>query len=132
MIVVVVLLGAFGVDRWASSPATSSTGTSSGHVSGVATPHSGLLTVAAGALPAQAQAVLVLIDNGGPFRYAQDNTVFSNFEGLLPKRASGYYREYTVITPGSTDRGERRLVAGLDGDVYYTDDHYNSFRQVIR
>ena len=52
--------------------------------------------------------------------------------GVLPARAKGYYREYTVVTPGSRDRGTRRLIAGRDGDIYYTDYHYKSFRQVVR
>ncbi|HEY2794379.1 MAG TPA: ribonuclease domain-containing protein, partial [Micromonosporaceae bacterium] len=95
-------------------------------------PKSGLPTIAASALPSEAQSTLALIDRGGPYPYKQDNTVFSNFEGLLPKRPSGYYREYTVVTPGSPDRGTRRLVVGKNGDIYYTDDHYESFRQVVR
>ena len=132
-IVIVGLLAAFGLDRCTaggnSSPDAASAGAA---VSSTATPRSGLLTIAATSLPPAAQAALVLIDKGGPFPYAQDNTVFSNFERLLPAQASGYYREYTVVTPGSRDRGERRLVVGRAGDVYYTSDHYDSFRQVIR
>jgi ribonuclease T1 len=96
------------------------------------TPDSGLPRVAAGDLPAQAHETLRLIDAGGPYPYRQDGTVFTNQEGHLPARPTGYYREYTVITPGSSDRGTRRLVVGADGDVYYTDDHYDSFRQVAR
>ncbi len=96
------------------------------------TPRSGLPTVAASALPAEARQVLGLIDAGGPFPFVQDGTVFTNAERILPQRAAGYYREYTVRTPGSSDRGARRLVVGRGGDVYYTDDHYASFRQVLR
>jgi ribonuclease T1 len=126
-IVVVVLLAAFGLERCStgSSPAGGARATGP-------TPISGLPTVAASALPSQAQSVLILIDKGGPYPYKQDDTVFSNIEKLLPSRPSGYYHEYTVATPGSPDRGERRLVVGRDGDVYYTNDHYESFRQVIR
>jgi ribonuclease T1 len=83
-------------------------------------------------LPREGIAVLALIDKGGPFRYKQDNTVFSNNEGRLPKQARGYYHEFTVPTPGSPDRGARRLIAGEDGDIYYTSDHYDTFRQVLR
>jgi ribonuclease T1 len=97
-----------------------------------ATPRSGLATVPVAALPPQAVAMLALIDRGGPFRYAQDGSTFSNLEGHLPGRPRGYYREYTVTTPGASDRGARRLIVGRDGDVYYTSDHYESFRQVIR
>jgi ribonuclease T1 len=96
------------------------------------TPGSGLPTVTAGKLPAEARQVLTQIDHGGPFRYSQDGTVFGNFEGRLPKRPSGYYHEYTVPTPGERDRGARRLIAGRNGDLYYTDDHYDTFRQVLR
>lgn len=100
--------------------------------SSVATPVSGLPTVRLTDLPTEAQDMLALIDKGGPFRYAQDGVVFSNFEGLLPAQPRGYYREYTVTTPGASNRGTRRLVVGLGGDVYYTSDHYESFRQVLR
>jgi len=96
------------------------------------TPSSGLPTVPVSALPPEALHVLTLIDAGGPFPYRQDGTVFQNAEGLLPQHGTGYYREYTVPTPGESDRGARRLVVGRDGDVYYTADHYASFRQVLR
>jgi len=96
------------------------------------TPRSGLPTVAVAELPAQARDTLALADRGGPFPYRQDGTVFGNLERLLPARERGYYREYTVPTPGSSDRGARRLVVGAGGDVYYTADHYRSFRQVLR
>jgi ribonuclease T1 len=96
------------------------------------TPVSGLATVAVGELPQEAIATLGLIDKGGPFPYEKDGSTFGNLERLLPQRERGYYREYTVPTPGSRDRGARRLVAGQAGDVYYTADHYESFRQVLR
>ena len=84
------------------------------------------------ALPPQAQETIRLIDRGGPFPYDRDGITFGNRERLLPIRADGYYREYTVITPGSSDRGARRIVAGRGGELYYTDDHYESFRRVVR
>ena len=99
---------------------------------GASTPVSGLPTVKAQDLPKEAITVLELIDKGGPFAYKQDGQTFRNAENLLPKQATGYYREYTVRTPGSADRGTRRLVVGRDGDIYYTADHYESFRQVLR
>lgn len=83
-------------------------------------------------LPEPARATLDLVDAGGPFPYPQDGSIFGNREGRLPERPRGYYREYTVPTPGEPDRGARRLVVGQDGDIYYTDDHYRSFRQVLR
>jgi len=98
----------------------------------VATPDSGLPRIAMADLPPQARDTLALIDAGGPFPYRQDGTVFANQEHRLPSRETGYYREYTVPTPGSDDRGARRLVVGRDGDVYYTADHYDTFRQLAR
>ena len=82
-------------------------------------------------LPPEARQTLALIRAGGPFPYARDGVVFGNREGLLPKRNRGYYREYTVKTPGSRDRGARRIVAGANGELYYTDDHYRSFKRII-
>jgi ribonuclease T1 len=76
------------------------------------------------------QQTLALIDAGGPFPYRQDGTVFSNHEGLLPAEPHGYYHEYTVPTPGSPDRGARRLVTGAESEAYYTDDHYRSFWRI--
>ncbi|MFE9724114.1 ribonuclease domain-containing protein [Streptomyces sp. NPDC005794] len=80
------------------------------------------------ALPSQAHDTLDLIEAGGPFPYDQDGTVFQNREALLPSQSTGYYHEYTVITPGSSDRGARRIVTGEEvQEDYYTADHYESF-----
>jgi ribonuclease T1 len=110
--------------------------------------------VATGQLPAEAREVLSRIQRGGPYRYDRDGAVFGNYERLLPLRGRGYYREYTVDTPGLKHRGARRLVVGCDRDratdaasnaaffagfrgcagpaeVYYTEDHYRSFRRVL-
>jgi ribonuclease T1 len=92
----------------------------------------GMGTVRQAELPAEARRTLALIDAGGPFPYAKDGSVFGNFERELPRRERGHYHEYTVRTPGERDRGARRIVTGRDGEVYYTDDHYNSFRAVLR
>jgi ribonuclease T1 len=83
-------------------------------------------------LPPEAAETVALIDAGGPFPYEEDGGVFGNYEGLLPDRERGYYREYTVETPGSDDRGARRIVTGEEGELYWTDDHYASFDQVVR
>jgi ribonuclease T1 len=81
-----------------------------------------------GDLPSQAYDTLDLIDQGGPYPYSQDGTVFSNREGVLPSEPSGYYHEYTVITPGSSTRGARRIVTGEETqEDYYTSDHYATF-----
>jgi ribonuclease T1 len=83
-------------------------------------------------LPKEARDTLARIDQGGPFPYRQDGVIFQNREGHLPRKSNGYYHEYTVITPGSPDRGARRIVTGANGEFYYTDDHYNTFMRVIR
>jgi ribonuclease T1 len=84
------------------------------------------------ALPPEARETLRLIAAGGPFPYDRDGTVFQNRERLLPSRPRGHYREYTVPTPGSRDRGARRIVTGGEppAEFYYTDDHYRSFRRI--
>ncbi|WIY02623.1 ribonuclease domain-containing protein [Amycolatopsis mongoliensis] len=83
------------------------------------------------ALPAEATTTYNLIQTDGPFPYPQnDGVVFDNREGILPACASGYYHEYTVPTPGSSNRGTRRIVTGSGGEYFYTGDHYASF-QVI-
>jgi ribonuclease T1 len=97
--------------------------------------------IAAAELPAQARATIELIRTGGPYPYQRDGLVFGNFEKRLPLRERGYYREYTVKTPGARDRGARRIVGGRCGDpgsreygcreYFYTDDHYRSFRRII-
>ncbi|WP_030691269.1 ribonuclease domain-containing protein [Streptomyces globisporus] len=92
---------------------------------------SGLPTVRASELPPEARGTLGLIARGGPFPYAKDGAVFSNFERVLPRRERGYYHEYTVRTPGERDRGARRIVTGRSGETYYTDDHYETFREVV-
>ena len=84
------------------------------------------------ALPPEARETLELIASGGPFPFDRDGTVFMNREGSCPTSSRGYYREYTVVTPGSDDRGARRIVAGAGSERYYTDDHYESFRRIGR
>ena len=83
-------------------------------------------------LPAEAHQTLSLIARDGPFPHRQDGSVFHNREGLLPARPTGYYREYTVRTPGARDRGARRIVTGgQPPEVYfYTQDHYRSFTRI--
>jgi ribonuclease T1 len=90
----------------------------------------GMRTVYTFELPRQAQQTIVLIKRGGPFPFERDGITFQNRERILPNKPRGYYREYTVITPGSRDRGARRIVAGERGELYYTDDHYDSFVRV--
>ena len=82
-------------------------------------------------LPKEALETIALIRKGGPFPYDRDGVVFGNREKLLPARERGWYREYTVRTPGQRTRGARRIVAGRDGTLYYTDDHYRSFKRIL-
>lgn len=91
--------------------------------------------IALTALPTQGQDVYRRILAGGPFKYSKDGTVFGNRERLLPSQPRGFYREYTVPTPGSRDRGARRIVCG--GEIvkrpetcFYTKDHYQSFQKI--
>ena len=86
--------------------------------------------IPAAQLPAEARATIALIQSKGPFPYAKDGSIFGNREAILPRQPRGYYREYTVKTPGQRNRGARRIVAGRGGELYYTDDHYNSFRRI--
>ncbi|MBS1190710.1 MAG: ribonuclease [Rhodocyclaceae bacterium] len=90
--------------------------------------------VAAAELPPEARNTLALIKRGGPYPYSKDGTVFGNFERRLPAKPRGYYHEYTVKTPGSRDRGPRRIIAGGDpaatAEFYYTQDHYRTFRRI--
>jgi ribonuclease T1 len=87
-------------------------------------------------MPREGQKTYQLIRQGGPFPYEKDGTVFGNRERLLPRQDRGYYREYTVKTPGSRDRGARRIVCGGQEPrnpqaCYYTQDHYASFRVIV-
>lgn len=82
-------------------------------------------------LPPEAIETLQLIKKGPPFPYTKDGTTFGNREQLLPRKPNGYYREFTVKTPGISHRGARRIVVGKQGELYYTDDHYQTFREVL-
>ncbi|MER7248257.1 ribonuclease domain-containing protein [Kribbella sp. NPDC000426] len=123
--VVLATTAAFGTTAYAA-PTTAPT--SSRYVV------SAIDTCALSSLPSQAADTLGLIHSGGPFPYRQDGTVFQNREGILPDESSSYYHEYTVKTPGSSDRGARRLIGGgatTDPEhLYYTGDHYASFCEV--
>ncbi|MDM0021514.1 ribonuclease [Variovorax saccharolyticus] len=92
-------------------------------------------TVALAELPVQGQRTYEAILNGGPFRHEKDGTVFGNRERLLPQERRGHYREYTVDTPGSRNRGARRIVCGGERATpsvcWYTADHYASFRRIV-
>ncbi|MEU7728670.1 ribonuclease domain-containing protein [Streptomyces sp. NPDC040724] len=128
------LVGAVGCGGQQPAPASASASVR-GASPGSDTPPAwakGMAVVRADALPQQARDVLALIDEGGPYPYRQDGTVFGNFEKALPNQKRGYYREFTVRTPGERDRGARRIVTGEGGEFFYTDDHYDTFKAVLR
>ncbi len=93
-----------------------------------------LATITVAELPTQGQQTFERIHQGGPFAYEKDGVVFGNRERLLPSEKRGYYREYTVKTSGSRDRGTRRIVCGgapkAPDACFYTADHYASFRRI--
>ena len=111
--------GVIGVRAWDSTSA----------------PATAAATVRVAELPPQGRETYELIRRGGPFPYQKDGSVFGNRERLLPGAKRGYYLEYTVKTPGSRDRGARRIVCGgpprTPHACYYTADHYASFRQIV-
>ncbi|MEO7953513.1 MAG: ribonuclease domain-containing protein [Polaromonas sp.] len=93
-------------------------------------------TVSMAQLPPQGRSMLALVYQGGPFRHEKDGVVFGNRERILPANTRGYYREYTVRTPGERSRGARRIVCGglqpaAPVACYYSDDHYASFRRIV-
>ncbi len=141
-LIVLVLAGWFVKDgisgddsKSTSAPASSSASAKPSGETGanrakgkVAGEESGLPVKPLTGLPPQASETWGLIKAGGPYPYPRnDDVLFQNREKVLPAKASGYYREYTVKTPGSPDRGARRLVRGTGKELYYTEDHYKSF-----
>jgi ribonuclease T1 len=119
----------FATSAPAAAPSASAAAPSSSNGKATGVPNeSGLPAIRESQLPAEGRRTLALIRKGGPYPYTRDGVTFGNFERILPRKASGYYTEYTVPTPGESDRGARRIVAGQAGDKYYTPDHYQSFK----
>src|SRR3954470_1292198 len=121
-VLVALLIGLVGV----GVPASAGSFTSQAACGNI----SGFQKVNVSALPSQATDTVRLIQKGGPFPYRQDGQVFQNREHILPPCSASYYHEYTVKTPGSSDRGARRIITGSAGEYFYTSDHYASFRLV--
>jgi ribonuclease T1 len=117
-------LGSPGAPSVAARPSAPATG------SALPSTINGLRVVALSGLPVQARQTVALVRVGGPFPYDRDGIVFNNNERRLPRQASGYYHEYTVPTPGESDRGARRIITGKGGEYYYTADHYETFVRV--
>ena len=99
------------------------------------TPHANAAEISVADLPGEGREVFERIHAGGPFRYSRDGIVFGNRDHRLPPHARGYYHEYTVATPGSHNRGARRIICGgakaTPEACWYTDDHYESFRRIV-
>ncbi|MER8186575.1 ribonuclease domain-containing protein [Kitasatospora sp. NPDC094015] len=137
--VLLLLAGALGaLTGCDSGPATTATAVTTaptappgtGAAAGWVPSDPALADVCRSRLPPQAAATLALIAAGGPYPYRADGTEFQNREHRLPRQRGGYYREYTVVTPGSADRGERRVITGSAGERYWTADHYGSFQEI--
>ncbi|GAA3686603.1 ribonuclease [Lentzea atacamensis] len=129
-LVALVVIGWFVKDNTSGPPpgVSKPVVTSAAQAEKVPGANSGLDIEPLSKLPAEASATWKLIESKGPFPYPRnDGVTFENREKRLPQQKSGYYKEYTVPTPGSPDRGARRLVTGAGKEVFYTADHYSSF-----
>jgi ribonuclease T1 len=91
----------------------------------------GIPAVPVAELPPEARDTLHAIKQGGPFAYPRDGVVFKNYERVLPVQPRGYYREYTVKTPKTRNRGTRRIISGKVNEYYYTADHYKTFKRIL-
>ncbi|MGF4045080.1 guanyl-specific ribonuclease [Paenarthrobacter nitroguajacolicus] len=136
VVLVVAMVGGGSLTTQSTTPTPGSTAASPGVTNpaaagpAVANPYT-LPTINASQLPKEARQTLALIAKGGPYPYDRDGVNFGNFEGLLPKKSGGFYKEYTVPTPGESDRGARRIIVGKDSAKYYTPDHYESFMFIV-
>ena len=130
LLVVVALVGLVACSAPVRAPAVVTAGPAAGGAPALEAPP-GMPTIATTELPPEAIDTLGRIEAGGPFPYQQDGATFQNREGLLPARPDGYYAEYTVETPGSDDRGARRIITGAEGERYWTADHYASFAWIV-
>lgn len=130
VVLVVAMVGGGSLTAPAGVQTTTAEPGSAATAPTVANP-SDLPEINASQLPKEARQTLALIAKGGPYPYDRDGVNFGNFEGLLPKQSSGFYKEYTVPTPGESDRGARRIIVGQDTAKYYTADHYDSFKFIV-
>jgi ribonuclease T1 len=116
------------------APAQPASGASAAPAASGAQQKAVLGTITKAQLPAEAADTLRLIKAGGPYPFSEDGVLFRNSALLLPEHPRGYYHAYTVRTPGSTDRGQRRIVCGGPrkqiGECYYTDDYYASLKRI--
>ncbi|WP_309076130.1 ribonuclease domain-containing protein [Paenarthrobacter sp.] len=138
VVLVVAMVGGGSLTTQSTTPAPGSTAaspaaavTNPAAASPAVDNPSTLPSINASQLPKEARQTLALIAKGGPYPYDRDGVNFGNFEGLLPKKSGGFYKEYTVPTPGESDRGARRIIVGKDSAKYYTPDHYESFMFIV-
>lgn len=127
LVVVIGLVALLLLQEYTGTDDPQATTPSPSDSSTAASPPASPSTDEAGSLPPQVLDTIALIQDDGPFPYRQDGSVFMNRERRLPAHERGYWREYTVTTPGESDRGARRIVHGRGDEFYYTDDHYQSF-----
>lgn len=121
-----------GTHRTTTTTRAPTTSTRPKRTTTTTTPADGLAVIKESALNTQAADTLVAIRAGGPFDFPRnDGVVYHNLNRVLPRQRDGYYREYTVRTPGASNRGARRLVTGAGGELYYTSDHYQTFWRVL-
>jgi len=141
IVVAAVVAWAFGTGQFSGNSGNSNNNNqgpvaNSGSQSGSAKRSSvGGNEIGYGSLPKEAKTVVGLIYQGGPFPYRKDGTTFQNREKRLPGKKRGYYREYTVKTPGARNRGAKRIVAGgpksKPDAMYFTSDHYKTFKRIV-
>jgi ribonuclease T1 len=101
-----------------------------GHHAHHAAVQTAVASISVNQLPPEGRDTLRAIKQGGPFAYPRDGVVFGNYEGVLVRRPRGYYHEYTVKTPGSRNRGTRRIISGAADEYYYSSDHYQTFNRI--
>ncbi len=138
VVLVVAMVGGGSLTTQSTTPAPGSTAaspaaavTNPAAASPAVDNPSTLPSINASQLPKEARQTLALIAKGGPYPYDRDGVNFGNFEGLLPKKSGGFYKEYTVPTPGESDRGARRIIVGKDSAKYYIPDHYESLMFIV-
>jgi len=70
------------------------------------------------------------IDQGKKLSFPHDGTVFGNRERRLPRQARDHYREWVHPTKGLSGPGPQRVVTGQNREIYYTPDHYETFKKI--
>lgn len=70
-------------------------------------------------------------EHGSVEPYAEGKCIggdrFGNYEGRLPSGKNLRYKECDIDTLGAGSRGAKRLIYDNEGNIYYTEDHYETF-----